>query len=90
MLALCCLCLVMLLSACATPPIVHTVPVTRTVRQWVPVPAERVAPLDVPQPVPWLLWLDALELNVALYAVIEQCQIDRQELRNLNERFKQP
>jgi hypothetical protein len=87
MLAATAVCLVMLLSACAAQPIVHTVPVTKTVRQWVPIPAERVSPLEIPQPPPVLLWGQSLELNAALYGVIEQCQIDRTKIRQLNERL---
>lgn len=86
--ALICLCLLMLLSACASPPIVHTVPVTKTVRQWVPVPAERVAPLAVPRPPPSMLWGEALTLNAALYGALEQCQADRTELRRLNDHIQ--
>ena len=83
------LCLAMLLSACASQPIVHTVPVEKKVRQWVPVPVERIEPLDVPRPPPVLLWGEALQLNAALYGVIEQCQADRSAIRTLNERITQ-
>ncbi len=80
------LCLAVLLSACASQPIVHTVPVEKKVRQWVPVPAERIAPLDVPRPPPGLLWGESLQLNAILYGVVEQCQADRLAIRRLNER----
>lgn len=79
------LCLLMLLSSCVSQPIVHTVPVEKKVRQWVPVPAEHIAPMDVPGVPPFMLWGDALELNAALYGVIEQCQYDRGEIRRLHE-----
>src|SRR5699024_12050041 len=79
-------CLLMLLSSCANQPIVHTVLVEKKVRQWVPVPDEHIAPLDVPGIPPFMLWGDALGLNAELYGVIEQCQYDRGEIRRLHER----
>lgn len=63
----------------------HIVPVEKKVRQWVPVPDEHIAPLDVPGMPSFMLWGDALELNTALYGVIEQCQYDRGEIRRLHE-----
>jgi hypothetical protein len=87
--ALVILCLAMLSSACSMQPIVHTVPVTKTVRQWVPIPADRVSSIDVPQPPPWMLWSDSLDLNVELYGVIEVCQMDRAAIRQLNEQYLQ-
>lgn len=56
------------------------------VRQWVPVPAERVAPLAVPAVPADLTWGDSLQLNAELFGVVEACQLDRKQLREINDR----
>jgi len=70
---------------------VRTERVEIPVRQWVPIPADRIAPLDVPAVPADLTWGESLQLNGALYGVVEACQLDRKQLRDINEqRSPQP
>lgn len=61
------------------------------VRQWVPIPAERIAPRDVPQAPAELTWGELLQLTGALYGLVEAYELDRKQLRDINEqRSPQP
>jgi hypothetical protein len=83
------LCLLLLSTGCAKQPIVRVERVEIPIRQWVPIPAERIAPLDVPAVPADLTWGESLQLNGELFGVVEACQLDRTRLRALNERTPQ-
>ena len=73
---------VVLLSGCGTrqnQPVEY-----RTIKQSrLSLPAELTSPLQAPAPGDTMTYGESVELNVALYSVIQQCNIDREAIRNI-------
>ncbi|WP_418903644.1 rz1 lytic protein [Pantoea vagans] len=56
----------------------------RTIKQpRLNLPAELTSPIKAPEPASAMSYGDSVELNVVLYGLVEQCNIDRAAVRKI-------